>query len=270
MDVPAVCRCLAVTAACLLAASHAAAAAPFDAAAYERSLAAIEATRVQLGARFAKATTATERAAIRREARRAVLAAITDVAFPAWMGTPWGLGRDSTADRPHQPGKVVGCSYFVTGVLQNAGLRLESRTRFAQAPSLLMQRALTPDPTAMHRYPGLAPAVLHDRLSKLGDGVYIVGLNIHTGFLLIKGGEVRVIHASYMPPNQVVDEPLARSEVIEFSRRRGYVVTPLFQDDRLIDLWLSGRAVPSQTWKPPPRNPDDSSDAPFEIVGKPR
>ena len=60
------------------------------------------------------------------------------------------------------------------------------------------------------------------------------------------------------------------SEVIESSRRRGYVVTPLFQDDRLVDLWLSGRPVPSPTWKPPPRDPDDSSDAAFEIMGKPR
>ncbi len=259
-----------VASAWLGAAPTPAAAGPFDAAVYERSLADIEARRVHLGARFAKATTTSERAAIRNEARKAVLSAITDVAFPGWMGTPWGLGRDSAPDRPHQPGKVVGCSYFVTGVLENVGLRLASRARFAQAPSLLMQRALTPAPTAVHRYPGLAPAALHDRLSKLGDGLYIVGLNIHTAFLLIKGGEVHVIHASYMPPNQVVDEPLAQSEVIEFSRRRGYVVTPLFQDDRLIDLWLSGRPVPSPTWKPPPRNPDDSSDAAFEIVGTPR
>ena len=262
-----------VAASALLVAAWPAAAAAsgkFDAAGYERSLADIEARRVRLGVRFAAATTSVERAAIRAEARKAVVSAITDVAFPAWMGTPWGLGRDSTPDRPHQPGKVVGCSYFVTGVLENAGLRLASRARFAQAPSLLMQRALTADPDAVHRYPGLDAAALHGRLSKLGDGLYIVGLNIHTGFLLIKGGEVRVIHASYMPPNQVVDEPLAQSEVIALSRRRGYVVTPLFQDDRLIDFWLSGRPIPSPNWKPPPRNPDDSSDAAFEIVGRPR
>lgn len=155
-------------------------------------------------------------------------------------------------------------------MLENAGLRLASRARFAQAPSLHMQRALTPDPAVVFRYPGLDAAVLHDRLSRLGDGLYIVGLNIHTGFLLIKAGKVHVVHASYMPPNQVVAEPLTQSEVINLSRRRGYVVTPLFQDDFLIDLWLSGRPVPSPTWKPPRRNPDDSSDAPFEIVGRPR
>lgn len=31
--------------------------------------------------------------------------------------------------------------------------------------------------------------------------VYIVGLNIHTGFLVVRDGEVRVVHASYTEPD---------------------------------------------------------------------
>jgi hypothetical protein len=164
------------------------------------------------------------------------------------MGTPWGLGPRSTADRPHHAGMVVGCSYFVTGVLENAGLRLESRTRFAQAPSALMQRALSPAPRDLHRFGGMEPAALERRIAALGDGVYIVGLNIHTGFLVVREGKVRVVHASYAPPQEVVDEPLASSAVIHYSRGRGYVVTPLFRDDRLIDFWLRGRPVPAPEW----------------------
>ena len=247
-----------------------ASAAPFDAAAYDTALADLEAKRAELGRRFQQAASDRERAAVRGDARKVVLAAITDTAFPAWLGTPWGLGANSAPTRPHEPGKVVGCSYFVTGVLENTGLRLESRARFAQAPSALMQKALTRDPAALHHYGNLEPGDLQKRLVALGDGLYIVGLNIHTAFLLVKGGDVRVVHASYMPPNQVVDEPLTTSEVIAFSRRRGYVVTPLYRDDRLIDHWLLGTPVPSPVWKPPPRNPDDASDAPFEIVGRPR
>ncbi|MBN2576634.1 MAG: hypothetical protein JXP73_18865 [Deltaproteobacteria bacterium] len=222
----------------------------FDRAAYEAALAALESKRIDLCRRLSRARSAAERAAIRQQARRTVLNAVTETIFPAWMATPWGLGPDSTALRPHQPGMVVGCSYFVTGVLLNAGLRLSSRARFAQAPSLLMQRALTPDARDLHRYPGLRLDVLTRRLLALGDGVYIVGLNIHTGFLVIKAGTVRVVHASYAPPQQVVDEALGESAVIALSRRRGYVVTPIFKDDRLVDYWLSGRRVPAPTWRP--------------------
>jgi hypothetical protein len=222
----------------------------FDAAAYEAALTTIEGQRTALFARFGKAKSAAERTAIRAEARKTVLDAITHTVFPAWMGTPWGLGVNSTADRPHQEGKVVGCSYFVTGVLMNAGLRLSSRARFAQAPSLLIQQALTPERAALHRYPGQSPDGLIRRLLTLGDGVYIIGLNIHTGFLVIHAGKVHVVHASYTPPNQVIDEPFDHSAVITLSRQRGYVVTPIFQDDRLVDFWLAGRPVPAPDWKP--------------------
>jgi hypothetical protein len=223
----------------------------YDPAAYEAALAALESRRVDLHRQFTSAKSAAERAAIRRQARRTVLLAITDTIFPAWMGTPWGLGPNSLAIRPHQVGKVVGCSYFVTGVLMNAGLRLGSRTRFAQAPSMRMQQALTPDRRALHRFPGMPLDLLTRRLLALGDGVYIIGLNIHTGFLVIKNGTVRVVHSSYTPPNQVVDEALGESQVIALSGQRGYLVTPVFRDDRLIDFWLAGQPVPPPGPYPP-------------------
>jgi hypothetical protein len=222
----------------------------FDADAYESVLRGLDSKRVVLGERYRLAKSVTERVALRQQARRLVLSAITDQIFPAWMGTPWGLGPNSTAIRPHQPGKVVGCSYFVTGVLLNAGLRLSSRARFAQAPSVLMQQALTPDRHDLHRIPGMPMAKLTQRLLALGDGVYIVGLNIHTGFLVIRDGQVRVVHASYTPPQEVVDEPLDTSLVIAYSAGRGYVVTPLFAGDRLVDHWLAGRPVTAPEWPP--------------------
>jgi hypothetical protein len=145
---------------------------------------------------------------------------------------------------------VIGCSYFVTGVLQNAGLRLESRARFAQAPSALMQQALSPAAGDLHRFVGLDLGVLEKRIAALGDGLYIVGLDIHTGFLLVHDGAVHVIHASYTEPTQVVDEPFATAQVIRNSRARGYVVSPLFRDDRLVDHWLTGKPVAAPTWRP--------------------
>jgi hypothetical protein len=217
----------------------------YDPVTYEAALTALESRRTELSRQFAASRSVAERTMIRARARRTVLAAITDTIFPAWMGTPWGLGPSSTAIRPHQTGKVVGCSYFVTGVLLNAGLRLGNRARFAQAPSLWMQQALTTASADLHRLPGMPMDALTRRLLALGDGVYIVGLNIHTGFLVVRDGTVRVVHASYTPPNQVVDEALGEAQVIALSWRRGYAVTPIFQDDRLIDYWLSGQPVPA-------------------------
>jgi hypothetical protein len=162
------------------------------------------------------------------------------------MGTPWGLGRNSTSTRPHQDGMTVGCSYFVTSVLLNAGLRLDNRYRFAQAPALHIQRSLAPRRADLHRFLSIPAADLRDRIARLGNGLYVIGLNNHVGFVVVNGGEVRFVHASYTEPQNVRDEALVSSAAIAASRKAGYFVTPVFQDDRLIDYWLTGKKVPFQ------------------------
>jgi len=218
----------------------------FDAVAYERDLEHIEAARAKLAARFRAAGDETERDQVRAEARAFVVAAILDTVFPAWMGTPWGLGKNSTSTRPHQPGMTVGCSYFVTSALLNAGLRLDNRYRFARAPALHIQRSLAPRRSDLHRFLSIPADELRRGVASLGDGLYLIGLNIHVGFVVVRGDSVRFVHASYTEPQVVRDEALVDSAAIAASRDAGYFVTPLFQDERLVDAWLAGKAVPFQ------------------------
>ncbi len=220
-------------------------AAGFDARQYEQTLDRIEDARRELARQFAAATGRAERDRIRTRARQYVVAAIRDRIFPAWMGTPWGLGKSSTSLRPHQQEMTVGCSYFVTSVLLNAGLRLDSRYRFAQAPALRIQRALAPARADLHRFLSIPAAELDAGIAALGDGLYLIGLNNHIGFVTVTGDRVEIVHASYVAPRVVKVEPVLESPVIENSREAGYFVTPLFSDagDFLIDHWLAGDAV---------------------------
>jgi hypothetical protein len=218
--------------------------------AFEDVVSRIETRRQELASRYRRAPPR-GRPAVLAEARAFVVSAIIDELFPAWMGTPWGLGAQSDASRPHQPGKVVGCSYFITAVLQNAGLELESRRRFAQAPSLWIQRALLPYGGQVHRFGSVPAPELRARVAALGDGLYLVGLDYHVGFLVVRGAGVRIVHASFFPPQAVVSEPVESSAAIEGSRNKGYWVSRLFGDDRLVDLWLRRAAVAA----PPPWPP---------------
>lgn len=214
-----------------------------EAADYEATLAGIEAGRRRLAGRYAAAVAEDERAAIRAEARAYVQAAIVREIAPAWLGTPWGLGRNSTTNRPHAPGMTVACGYFVAAVLEAAGLRLESRFKFAQAPALAVQRALAPG--AVRRYFSVAGDVLERKIAGLGEGVYVIGLANHIGLVVVDaGGGVRLVHASYTGDQVVIDEPLAAARAIADSRPKGYFVSPVMQDDRLADLWLRGEVVP--------------------------
>lgn len=214
-----------------------------DAAAYEAALARLESRRVGLARRLAAADSGAQRDAVRREARAAVIAAIRGTIWPAWTGMSWGLGPRSTPLRPHQPDTVIACGYFVSSVLENAGLRLGTRFSFAQAPALQAQRSLAPDEADLHRFFSVPGDALAREIAALGDGVYIIGLNNHIGFVDVHDGAVDVVHASYTGEQRVTREPLATAEVIANSRAAGYFVTPLFHDDELVDRWLRGTTV---------------------------
>jgi hypothetical protein len=226
--------------------ADAAAPAGHDPAAYEAALARVEARRVALGSRLAAASDGATREEVRAEARAYVVEALRDVVFAGWLGTPWGLGPNSTPLRPHQPGTEIACGYFVSSALENVGLRLGTRFRFAQAPALHAQRSLAPADRDLHRFFSIPGDALARRIAALGEGVYVIGLNNHIGFVDVHGGAVDVVHASYTGDQLVTREPLATAAVIENSRAAGYFVTPLFQDDRLIDHWLRGAPVALQ------------------------
>jgi len=236
----------------LVALAGPAAAAPesFDAAAYDRVLAQIVAHRAELGTRYAAARGTRARAAVRVEARRYVVDTLVSQVFPAWMGMPSGGGPQATASLPHQPGMYISCSYFLTAALQNAGLVLESRARFAQAPAAWIERALLPPGGQIHRYGTLPADELEQKLIALGEGLYVVGLDIHVGFIVVRDGHAWFVHSSYTPPGTVVNEPVVSSMAIALSRRKGYWVSPLFQDDRIIEMWLRRQPVPAPPqWK---------------------
>lgn len=213
---------------------------------HDQALAELDEARVSMAAAYAAAESEVERAEVRARARKLLERTIIEDVFPAWLGMPWAMSKNSTATRPHEPGMSVGCSYFVTSVLQSAGVKLDNRYTFAQAPALHIQRSLAPDREDLHTYFSIPAASLRKQIKALGEGLYIIGLDTHVGFVVVRGDEVRLVHASYTGDRVVTDEPLEGARAIENSRPKGYFVTPLFTDGRLLDLWLRGQAVPFQ------------------------
>jgi hypothetical protein len=214
---------------------------------FEDLIGSIETKRVALSSRWDEAS-GEERDRVRQEARSFVVDAIVEDILPAWHGTPWTMyavkdGLKPDAKVPGEKGKGVSCSYFIASVLTNAGLRLESRSAFAGAIALHIQRSLAPE-KELHRYWSTTPEELGGRMRDLGDGLYLVGLNCHIGFTVVRGESVRFVHSSYLDPWMVVDEDLSDSAAIAASEKSGYVVTSLFADDELVEAWLEGRTVP--------------------------
>ncbi len=207
---------------------------------YSEVLAGIEDARRELGAAYDAAGTAADRAEILDRARRKLVRDVTAGIFPRWYGTPWDFNGVTEI-----PGEgAIACGYFVTTVLRDAGFRLQ-RVRLAQVPSETMIRSLVPE-DAVRRFSNVSLEDFVAAVRDEGPGLYIVGLDIHTGFLLNQNGEVSFVHASYVPPREVFREPALDSPILGASRYR--VLGTLTGNDAVMRRWLAG--APARTVEP--------------------
>jgi hypothetical protein len=206
---------------------------------YKEALEKIETERLTLASRYRQATTPAQKAEIIEKAREVVTNSITSQIFPFWYGTPWDF--NGTTVTPGQ-GKIA-CGYFVSTVLLDAGLKVE-RIRLAQQASENIVLSLTTD-AHIKRFRRVAIGDFVKVVKEWGAGVYVVGLDIHTGFLINTGDQVYFVHSSYVEPYAVVSEQADESQILSASKYR--VVGKVTADDQLIVKWLMGEAVMTRT-----------------------
>jgi hypothetical protein len=191
----------------------------------------------------------------------AILAAIggrlTEL-MESWKGTRWSYSGTTQVPRT---GKIA-CGYFVSTVLQHAGFAVD-RVDLARQPSEQIVRTLVPDPE-VERFSRVSRDYVADRVLAQGDGVYVVGLDTHVGFLINAPGTrknepVTFCHSTrrYRKAGVVCEE--ARTSPSLKSR---YTVLGKLGAPMLVEAWLTGTPLPtarkhqpqvlmSQT--PPPR-----------------
>ncbi|HKR21063.1 MAG TPA: hypothetical protein VJS17_00660 [Pyrinomonadaceae bacterium] len=197
---------------------------------YKQSLATLESRRLSLASRYQHAS-ATERAAVIAEARTLITRSIYDDLFPAWYGTPWDF--NGTSEIPQQ-GKIA-CGYFVSTILRDTGLKVQ-RVRLAQQASENIILSLTTN-RFVKRFRRVAVNDFVNAVKQWGSGIYIVGLDVHVGFVVNTGDEVYFIHSSYVEPYAVVKEKAIESKILATSNYR--VLGSVFADDLLINNWLT-------------------------------
>jgi hypothetical protein len=191
-----------------------------------------EALRKQLLTEY-QAAPAVSRTAVLDKAGDTFTQIFDEYITPAWMGTPWDFNGTTQA-----PGKGrIACGYFVTTILRDAGVKL-NRVKLAQCASgkiigNLISKANT----------GYLGQLSYDdfikKIKGYGRGVYIVGLDFHTGFLLHDGREVYFVHSNYINRKGVVKETMATSAALRASKYR--LVGRLTQDTPFLTGWLSGK-----------------------------
>lgn len=199
---------------------------------YPHLLKAIEQRRKELAFRWKSAWSEEKKREALRESRHYLRGVLINDLFPFWEGTEYDF--NGTTEIPKN-GKVA-CGYLVTTTLKHSGFNL-NRYALARAASLHMIRSLSSPREQFAVSTGRSPVEsLIAKLKQTGPGLYVAGLDSHTGFVIYDGSGIHFFHADW---NGVVKEPARRSFALIHGSERGIHLGKLLGDDMLIK-WLEG------------------------------
>ena len=197
---------------------------------YQSNIQALERYRISQAAKYKNASNKNKQD-ILIEVKSRLENELTQNIFPAWHGTPWNFHGTSTT--PGQ-GKIA-CGYFVSTSLVHIGFKV-NRIKLAQQPSQRIIRTFMKK-SAMDISSRRSLPNIKKQLLKSGDGIYIVGLDTHVGFVIVKNNTITFTHSSYYsnPTKCVKTEPYNSKNPLADSKYR--VFGKLFHPQMLIN-WL--------------------------------
>ena len=199
---------------------------------YPITLSTIENKRTVFATAYQEAVSQQQKSKIISQARIYLEKMMVADVFPAWYGNPWTFNGD--ASQPFEG--TVACGSFVENTLVNTGFRLDQRLS-AQPSETIIKNLLTSN--NVKRFSNVPMDDFIGSVKANGDGLYVVGLDTHVGYLNVANGEVDFIHShGYL---FVMSEAAKRSITLRNSKYK--VIGKLF-DDELVEKWLLNRKVP--------------------------
>ncbi len=173
------------------------------------------------------------KSALIEEARTYLLDVISTDVFPQWYGTKWDF--NGTTRTPGN-GKIA-CGYFVTNVLTDVGFNIP-RVKWAQSASEVFIKKLAPN--HIKRFSSRPMSEVESYLKISGDGLYLVGLDSHVGFILVRRGRPTFVHSNYYQADKgVMSEEITGKNPLNDSSYR--VIGKLFSDEMIVN-WITGVA----------------------------
>lgn len=202
---------------------------------YDSAKVQIEKQRLRYSDQYSKATDSATRHQILQGVRAYIANQIIQNLLPQWYGTPWAFEGTTTLPRNGQ----IACGYFVTTVLQHAGFKLP-RVKWACVPSETLIKAIT-DKRNIKHYINTEATNVEAGIKASGPGIYIVGLDMHVGFIVNTGSEISFVHSNYYEPaTGVMSQPL---NSINPLRDSNYRVVGKILNDEMVRRWIMGERL---------------------------
>lgn len=170
---------------------------------------------------------------IMQQAAALFMSKLNGTLFDFWMETDWDY--NGTTEIPGTGS--IACGYFVTTLLRDMGVKLD-RNSLAQCASEPMIKKLVEE-RYIQRYSGYSIENFVASVKRSGDGIYLVGLDNHTGFIVCEKGNVTFVHSGGGVPARVLRQDAMHSGLLERSSYR--VTGKLSADDHFLTKWLKGQ-----------------------------
>ena len=149
--------------------------------------------------------------------------------FKQWYGTKWDFNGTTRTPRNGE----IACGYFVTTVLLDVGFKIP-RIKWAQSASEVFIKKLTSN--NLKRFTDRPLSEVKKYLFTSGNGLYLVGLDNHVGFVLVDGKSISFIHSNYYYPEVgVMKEDISTKNPLKDSHYR--IFGKLLTDEMVIN-WL--------------------------------
>ncbi len=111
------------------------------------------------------------------DARNYLIHTMATELFPYWYGTKWDFNGTTRIPRKGR----IACGYFVTNVLTDVGFNIP-RIKWAQSASEVFIKKLANN--KVKRFTNEQIANVEKYLINSGNGLYLVGLDNHTGLFM--------------------------------------------------------------------------------------
>lgn len=150
--------------------------------------------------------------------------------FQQWKGTPWDFNGTTTVPREGS----IACGYFVTTLLSHMGVQLNRRQLSTCASSEMMRKLVPGRP--LINLSELSYSGFCDSIRKSDPGVFIIGLDYHTGIIVVDSSSAWFIHSYYAPNVGIIKEVIELSPALQSSKTKW--IMPLTYDKGFIRRWI--------------------------------
>lgn len=159
--------------------------------------------------------------------------------IPHWYGTKWDFNGYTATPKV---GKIA-CGYFVSTTLLHMGVNI-NRYRMAQQSALSEIKTIQKN-KPLH-YTQQDDTLGYQKLIKqlkqdLKEGIYMVGLDFHVGYLYKRKNALYFIHSNYMDPVAVEKENVNDSAA--FANSYHYYIGNITHNKEFIIKWLKSEKI---------------------------